>query len=57
MGLKHYYILYPRNFVNEYKLYSAEAKSPAENELIERGYDRITRKEAGPEGREGAEKN
>lgn len=44
--MNHYYIFYPRNFSNEYKLYSVEAGSKAEQELIEKGFYRTTRKEA-----------
>lgn len=45
--MKHYYIRYPRNFANEYDLVWIES---SDTESItaaeERGYERITRKEA-----------
>lgn len=45
--MKNYYIKYPRNFSNEYDLCwidSADTKSA--EEAVERGWERITRKEA-----------
>lgn len=45
--MKNYYINYPRNFANEYGLCwidSADTKSA--EEAVERGWERITRKEA-----------
>ena len=45
--MKNYYINYPRNFANEYGLCwidSTDTKSA--EEAIERGWERITRKEA-----------
>lgn len=45
--MKNYYINYPRNFANEYALCwidSADTKSA--EEAVERGWERITRKEA-----------
>lgn len=50
--MKHYYIRYPRNFCNEYALYSVEAGSAAETELKEKGFSRITRREAETKCRE-----
>ena len=44
--MKHYYIRYPRNFYNEYTLFSVNAGTPSEAELKRRGFERITRKEA-----------
>lgn len=44
--MKHYYIKYPRNFGNEYELYSVNAGTPAEAYLVGRGFERITRKNA-----------
>lgn len=44
--MKHYYIKHPRNFYNEYWLFSVEAGSDSENRLKENGFERITRKAA-----------
>lgn len=44
--MKHYYIRYPRNFANEYSLFSVEANSASEKLLVELGFERITRREA-----------
>lgn len=44
--MKYYYIHYPRNFANEYSLRSVEHGTEQERFLIERGWERITRKKA-----------
>lgn len=44
--MKRYYIKYPRNFANEYSLYSADVGSKEEQKLISLGFERITRKRA-----------
>ena len=44
--MKYYYIHYPRNFSNEYALRSVEHGTAQEQFLIDRGWKRITRKEA-----------
>lgn len=44
--MKHYYIKYPRKFLNEYSLLSVDAGSEEETELVEHGYWRIPRKVA-----------
>lgn len=44
--MKAYYIYQPRNFANEYSLCWVEQGSKEENEVIEQGWERITRKEA-----------
>ena len=46
MTMKRYYISYPRNFTNEYVLRSVEHGTKQEKFLIDRGWERITRKEA-----------
>lgn len=44
--MKHYYIRYPRNFGNEYELYSVNAGTDAEKYLIDHDFERIAHKEA-----------
>ena len=44
--MKHYYIKYPRNFANEYWLFSVDAGSRSEMQLRELGFERISRTEA-----------
>lgn len=44
--MKKYYILFPRDFANEYVLRHVEAGSKEEKEAINNGYERITKKEA-----------
>lgn len=44
--MKHYYIKYPRNFANEYLLFSVEARSESEKRLWDQGFTRIPRTEA-----------
>ena len=39
----HYYIRYPRNFDNEYELYSVQAGSQAEKYLWDHDFERISR--------------
>lgn len=42
----HYYIIYHRGFLNEYSLYKVVQRSLEEDFLLQRGYERITRKQA-----------
>ena len=44
--MKYYYIKYPRNFANEYSLFSVNHGSTEEKYLIEHNFERLTRKEA-----------
>ena len=44
--MKHYYIKYPRDFANEYELFSVVANTKLEAELQQNGFERITRKQA-----------